>query len=377
MPAKERPVRCLMLNVDVGAGHRRAAEALGEALEAERPGSVYELVEALDYLGPGAKEVARELYLGVQRTIPDLWGLLYEQRPLFDLFRPLGQLLDDFRSTELLPRARSFRPHVVIATHPVACGLGAALRRSEEIRAPLVAVVTDFDGHPAWVVEGVDLYLVASEAIARDLARHGAAGTVAATGIPLSLSFAEELRTMSEARQQLHLDRGRLTVLLLGGGLGLGPVLETARRLTSLAGPVQLVIVAGSNRELEREARELAARSPLPIHVTGFVDNIAEYIASSDIAISKPGGLTCAELMAVGVPLIALKPLAGQEEANCERLVGEGAAMRADTAEEAHDLLLRLLHAPNRLAQMRLDALRLGKPNAARNGVRKILEMIT
>jgi processive 1,2-diacylglycerol beta-glucosyltransferase len=366
-----------MLNVDVGAGHRRAAEALGEAIEAERPGSVFELVEALDYLGPGAKEVARELYLGVQRTIPDLWGMLYEQRPLFDLLRPLGQLVDEFRSMDLLPLARSFRPDVVIATHPVACGLGAALRRSEDIRAPLAAVVTDFDGHPAWVVEGVDLYLVASEAIARELAGHGAPdGVVAATGIPLSLSFAREPRTISEARQQLQLEGGRLTVLLLGGGLGLGPVLEAARRLTTLAGPVQLVIVAGSNRELEREARELAARSPLPIHVTGYVDNIADYIAASEIAISKPGGMTCAELMAVGVPLIALKPLAGQEEANCARLVQAGSAVRADTAEEAHDLLLRLLHEPNRLAQMRLDALRLGKPAAARNGARKILEMI-
>jgi processive 1,2-diacylglycerol beta-glucosyltransferase len=366
-----------MLNVDVGAGHRRAAEALGEAIEAERPESVIELVEALDYLGPGAKEIARELYLGVQRTIPDLWGLLYEQRPLFDMLRPLGQLVDEFRSLELLPRARSFRPHVVVATHPVACGLGAALRRSDDIRAPLVAVVTDFDGHPAWVVEGVDLYLVASEAIARELARHGAPdGAVAATGIPLSLSFTGEPRTLSEARRQLQLEEGRLTVLLLGGGLGLGPVLETARRLTSIAGPLQLVIVAGRNPELEREARELAARSPLPIHVTGFVENIADYIAASEIAISKPGGMTCAELMAVGVPLIALKPLAGQEEANCERLVQAGAAVRADTAEEAHDLLLRLLNTPSHLAQMRLDALRLGKPTAARNAARKIVQMI-
>jgi processive 1,2-diacylglycerol beta-glucosyltransferase len=185
-----KPLRILVLNVDVGAGHRLAAAGLREALEELRPGSRFETVEALDYLGPDARRITQDLYLGVQRSAPRLWGVLYEQRSLLQLLRPLGELVDGWRAEELLPRALRFNPQLVIATHPVGCGLGAGLRRGREITAPLVAVVTDFDGHPAWVVKGVDLYLAATPEVAGQLERSGApAGSVAATGIPLRRAF--------------------------------------------------------------------------------------------------------------------------------------------------------------------------------------------
>jgi len=283
-------LRCLMLNVDVGAGHRLAALALREAIEALRPGSRFEIVEALDYLGPRGKQIARDLYLGVQESTPDLWGLIYEQRSLLELFRPLSELVDDWRAEELLPKALRFNPQLVIATHPVACGLGAGLRRGGEIVAPLVAVVTDYDGHPAWVVKGVDLYLAATPEVARQLERCGApAGSVAATGIPLRGAFTA-LPSMAEARQRIGVDAGRLTVLLLGGGLGLGPVLQTAEALVSLSGPLQLVLIAGNNEELRGRAEILAARSPgTPLHVRGYVENMVDYLAAADVAVSKPG----------------------------------------------------------------------------------------
>jgi processive 1,2-diacylglycerol beta-glucosyltransferase len=375
--AANKPLRCMVLNVDVGAGHRLAALALQQAIEVLRPGSRFEVLEALDYLGPNAKQIARDLYLGVQESTPDLWGLIYKQRSLLKLFRPLSELVDDFRAEELLPRALRFNPALLIATHPVACGLGAGLRRGGEIVAPLVAVVTDYDGHPAWVVKGVDLYLAPTPEVARQLEQSGApAGAVAATGIPLRGAFSA-LPDAAEARRRIGVDPRRLTLLLLGGGLGLGPVLQTAEALASLAGPLQLVLIAGNNDELRRGAEALAARSPgAPLHVRGYVDNMVDYIAAADVAVSKPGGVTCAELLAVGVPLIALRPLAGQEEANCAALVQRGAAVRADDAEEAHAALTKLLHHPGELANMRQAALRMGAASSGRAGARAVLGLL-
>ena len=77
------PLRVMVLNVDVGAGHRRAGEALCAAIEALQPGSRIRTVEALEFLGPGAGDLAKDLYLGVQESLPDLWGAIYEQRELF------------------------------------------------------------------------------------------------------------------------------------------------------------------------------------------------------------------------------------------------------------------------------------------------------
>jgi processive 1,2-diacylglycerol beta-glucosyltransferase len=370
-----RPLKVTVLNVDVGAGHRRAAEGLGEGLVALRPGSTLRIVESLDYLGPEVGKVARDLYLGVQRTLPDLWGLLYEQRGLFDLLRPLGELADELRVGPLIEALERERPDLLVATHPVGCGLGAAARRKLGERTPLLAICTDFDGHPAWIVRGVDRYLCATEEVGSDLASHGLpSGDVQVTGIPLRAAFASG-RGEGDARRRLGLDEGRFTILLLGGGLGLGPLLEAAEALASLSGPLQLVLIAGNNAELESAARALAARSPVPVIVRGRVEEIWELMRAADLAVTKPGGLSCAELAATGVPLVALAPLAGQEEQNTRALVRRGVAVEARTAAEAKRAVAALLAAPEKLQLMKDAALRLGRPASGRAAARAALEL--
>lgn len=49
----------MLLNVNVGAGHRRAGEALCQALAALEPAASFHTIEALDYLGAGAGPVPR------------------------------------------------------------------------------------------------------------------------------------------------------------------------------------------------------------------------------------------------------------------------------------------------------------------------------
>jgi len=369
-------VRTLVLSVDIGAGHRRAAEALAAGIERQVPGSRARIVEALDYVGPGARDLARDLYLGVQREVPDLWGFLYEQRDALSFFAPLSELVDDFRSHGLRPLVRSFDPHVIVAAHPIGCGLAGGLRRTLPRSPPAVAVLTDFDAHPAWVARGIDLYLVGSESVRHGLIAHGAtAGKVVATGIPLRRDF-ETVRGRNVRGEDVGLPHGPYTLLLLGGGLGLGPVIETAEALGSLQGPVQLVLIAGRNERLKAQAEQLARRSPIPLHVRGHVEDMAAYMALAHLAIGKPGGLTSAELLAAGVPLVALSPLAGQEEANSAALTAAGVALRADYASDALLAVRGLLSDPQRYARMADAARALGRPRAARDAAAEVLRRL-
>jgi len=369
------PIRTLVLSVDIGAGHRMAAEALCQALAAERPGSTHQVVEALDYLGPLAGKLARELYFGLLEDAPGLWGAIYKEHGLFSAFRSLGELADDHRAEALRPVVREHRPDLVLAMHPIPCGLAAALARGHGVDCPVVAVVTDFDAHPAWIARGVDLYLTPADEIAAGLTARGLqGGAVAATGLPIRLGF-EAIRQDSGARARLGLARDRFTILLLGGGLGLGPIGECAEALTSLEGPLQLVLIAGRNRELEAQARALAARSAVPLEVRGLVENPWEYLAAADLVVGKPGGATCAEVLAAGLPLIALAPIPGQEQANCDFLVRHGAARAAATAQVARTAVLGLLLSPALRESMRQAALRLGRPQAARAAARRVLAL--
>jgi len=376
-PTETPHLETLVLSVDIGAGHRMAAEALVDALRQARPGSHHTMVDALEHAGPDAGRLARDLYFGSLEEAPELWGMVYDQRQAQEVFRGAGELADDVRSVALGNIVRRAKPDVIVAMHPIAVGLGASVVRVEpEVDCPLVAVVTDFDAHPLWVARGVDLYVVATKKVASGLAAHGLpSGTIEATGIPLRRGFAS-VRQDPAVRIRLGLDPSRFTILLLGGGLGLGPIAETARRLVSIDGPVQLVLVAGSNQELEAEARRLAASAPIPFLVEGRVEAVWDYVAAADLAVGKPGGLTCAELLAGGVPLVALSPIPGQEQANCDALVEEGAAVEASSAEAAYQSVMGLLEAPDNLERMRLAAMSLGRPGSASGAARKVVRLV-
>src|SRR5207248_2528354 len=124
----------------------------------------------------------------------------------------------------------------------------------------------------------------------------------------------------------------------------------------------QTVVVTGRNEELRRELA--AADRRHPTHVLGFADNMHELMAVSDLVISKPGGLTSSEALAMGKPLFILNPIPGQEAANSDFLLERGAAAKVNRVE---DLPYRLgqLFASKRLAEMAKAAKALGKPSAA------------
>ena len=373
---KERGLKVLVLSVDIGAGHKRAAQAICETLCEVRQDSEYEVVEALDYLGAGSGKLAKDLYFGVLEEAPNLWGALYEGRELIDLLKPITSFIDDLQAGGLVPVVKDFKPDAILAMHPFAIGLGAALARNGDCDCPVIAVLTDFDGHPSWLAKGIDRYLVATESVAKQIRHLGPeTGDIKVTGLPLRPAF-ESIRTMGSTKEKLGLDPAKLTILLLGGGLGLGPIIETAKALGKIDGPVELVLIAGGNKELKEEAEELARTLKVKLHVTGLVENMHEYMRAADVAISKPGGLTVAELLATGVPMIALSPIPGQEEANCDALLDEGVALEAASPEEAYEALNSLLCNPNKREEMRQKALQLGKPTAARVAARAVIEMI-
>jgi len=85
----------------------------------------------------------------------------------------------------------------------------------------------------------------------------------------------------------------------------------------------------------------------------------------ADLTITKPGGLTTAEALALGKPLFILNPIPGQETANSDFLLERGAAAKANRVEDLPFRIDRLLGSP-RLHEMAASARALGRPGAAR-----------
>ena len=142
----------------------------------------------------------------------------------------------------------------------------------------------------------------------------------------------------------------------------MGPVAEILEELDKVPNEFQTVVVTGRNEELRRE---LAARDRKhPTHILGFASNMHELMAVSDLVISKPGGLTSSEALAIGKPLFILNPIPGQEAANSDFLLEHGAAAKVNRMEDLPYRIEQLLKS-KKLAEMARAAKSLGKAAAA------------
>jgi processive 1,2-diacylglycerol beta-glucosyltransferase len=217
----------------------------------------------------------------------------------------------------------------------------------------------------------VDLYCVAAEETkARLVARGASAANVIATGIPISARFSANPNRES-VRKTLGLRDDLPVLLVLSGGFGMGPVAEILSELDKVGQQFQTVVVTGRNEELRRELAAVDRKHPT--HVLGFASNMHELMAIADLIITKPGGLTSSEALAMGKPLFILNPIPGQEAANSDFLLERGAAMKVNRVEDLPYRIENLLGKP-KLAEMGKAAAALGRPGAAKTICQEVVK---
>jgi processive 1,2-diacylglycerol beta-glucosyltransferase len=225
-------------------------------------------------------------------------------------------------------------------------------------------VVTDFDVHWSWVQKSLDEYFVADNEISARLVNRGIAREhIHVTGIPVCPVFS---RTYDSAacKTSLGLQPDKPTVLLMAGGFGVTKIDDTARRLLSHASHLQLIGIAGRNQQLYASLEKVTKEFPGRFVPVGFTGEVEKYMAASDIVISKPGGLTTSECLALGKPLIIVDPIPGQEEHNATYLLEHGAGVLAYDEVGVIYKLDKIMSKPGKLAQMQDAAKAIGKPNA-------------
>ncbi|HEV2211614.1 MAG TPA: glycosyltransferase [Verrucomicrobiae bacterium] len=360
-------MRVLIATVTAGAGHVAAAAALEEAWRAWRPRDVLERLDLVKFFSTLHRKIVSDGYVKLVEHAPELWGMMFaktDSPKRAERLNQLKRLLPSNSRTRFARHLRQFQPDAVLCTHYFPLETLSLLRRKPDGLRPLVAsIVTDFEAHALWMEDCVDLYCVAAaQTRARLIARGAAADRVIATGIPISARFSNRAEPKA-VRKMLGLRDDLPVLLVLSGGFGMGPVAEIVAALDRTQRQFQTVVVTGHNEELRRE---LAAQNRQhPTHVLGFASNMHELMAVADLIISKPGGLTTSELLALGKPLFIVSPIPGQEAANSDFLLEGGAAAKVNRVEDLPFRLEQLLGS-RALAGMARAAKGLGRPNAAR-----------
>jgi processive 1,2-diacylglycerol beta-glucosyltransferase len=365
----------LFFHASVGEGHRTAAKALIKALEKHFPDWEYEEADILELAGPFWLKFFRGGYLWIVDNAPWFWGLMFKlwNFPGRGLRGKVQRWIDlaIFRKvTEKYLADKKF--DIIIATHFYPVEALIAMRKDGLDVPPFFEVVTDFTFHQYWVQDSPDGLFLAADALVPLYRNAGVECPIEVTGIPIRPDFEEpgEGRILLD---ELGLDTGKFTVLILSGGAGVGPVKELATAVGALDIDAQQITVCGRNNEL---CDWFATQGfNLPTAVQGFITYMPDMMMAVDLIVSKTGGMTTSEALSCGTPMIAMDLVDGQERWNAMTLEQFGAAVRVRRWQDVAPTVEALFHDRERLRSMTEAAKELGRPFAARDILKKAAEL--
>lgn len=371
-----KPHTIAVLSVSAGAGHVRAAQALQAAAERGYPDIRIVHLDVMEWVSRLFRKIYAETYIDIVEHQPAFWGYLYaltDREKTDSPLRRLRMAIERLNTHKLNQALEDIAPDQVICTHFLPAQLLSRQRGKGRFQQAVWVQVTDFDVHALWIQPHLSGYFAASAEVAWRMIERGIpSSTIHVTGIPIMPAFGETL-SRAVCAAELGLDPTRTTLLMMSGGAGVGGIERLAERLLRLQQDFQLVAVAGRNEALLVQLQALAVRYPDRLYPLGFTKTIERVMAVADLAITKPGGLTTAECLAVGLPMIVVSPIPGQEERNADYLLENGAALKAYDEGALTYRVNHLLSQPALLDRLRQNARQLGKPDAARTVLDTVL----
>eukprot|EP01041_Mallomonas_annulata_P006788 gene6788-13747_t len=329
--------RILILMSDTGGGHRASAQALDQALSDLFPGRMeVKIVDLWSEHGkwPFNGFVTSYRFLAKH---PILWRVMYS----YGIFPPTKLFSEVYSRIVCYDHFKyaieSADPDMVVSVHPLCQHIPIpivqnmnTLRAPGKLPIPFVTVVTDLGGaHPTWFHKGSDRIYVASESVRQTAIKKGIAPEkIALYGLPVRPSFWKPNRPKNSLRKDLGLMNTVKTVLLMGGGDGVGGLsaiaCEIGNRLGQSSQNSQMVVVCGHNKQMATSLSSRIWPKNVNVVVKGFCNNIDDFMSASDCLVTKAGPGTIAEAMIRGLPIVLSSFLPGQEEGNVPYVVDGG-----------------------------------------------------
>ncbi len=359
--------KILFLSVSAGAGHTHAAQAL--CAYATHNGNIETLhLDVMDYAPKSFRKLYIDTYIKLVKKFPAVWGLLYKKTDKTEpdaLLQKLRRSVERLNTRALTKAIATFSPDAVICTHFLPAEILMHQINKGHFHAPVWVQVTDFDLHRMWVMPHMQGYFVANTEVAFRLQHMGiAAEHIHITGIPIKPAFAAPQER--EKWMNIYGLRSNAPVLLLmGGGAGLGGLANVTDCLLRQDPSFQLIVLAGNNKKELVALHKMASSYPNRLFPQGFTHSIEQLMSCADLVITKPGGLTSSECLALGLPMIIHAPIPGQEEHNADYLLEQGVALKAVDELGLAYRIKQLLNTPEQLKNMQHRAKKLGRPLAA------------
>ncbi|MGL5313627.1 MAG: MGDG synthase family glycosyltransferase [Peptostreptococcaceae bacterium] len=384
--------KILIMSASTGGGHNRAARAIKEELENKTIDGIPVECEIIDSLKLVNNTMDKIISRGYEKSAiytPKAYGRVYRmsEANLISKNEFKGNLLTSIMSQKFKKLLNDSKPDLIIGTHPFPMIALSTLKKSYDEHTtnaltesfhrystkidvpPMISVLTDYTTHSTWIQNEIDYYIVGHEYVKELLIFEGVdEDKIKPFGIPVEKSFLSH-RDKETIFGELGLSPDKLTVLLMGGSFGAGNIKETLEELLEIDRDFQILVITGRNESLKEKIDKKVAsvEHDKTICVLGFTDKMNDILASIDVLITKPGGLTTTEALLKDVPMIVPYYIPGQEEENLDFLSNCGAALRTTKKYSLPVLLKVLIDDPSRLEMLKKNIKSIRKFNSALN----------
>ncbi len=377
MMSYQRAPVVLFLVADTGGGHRSAANAIRAAMNLIAPESIKnsnasepplqlpfspqaflppswnavlrpwraEVHDIFEECGMAPLRRTARMYGPTVERTPRVYASFYHASNTRATYAAISALTQQMLRQGLKEMIRELRPDVIVSVHSLLTKSTWNMTQSLGVQIPYITVVTDLIRfHRAWAFPKVDVCVAPTEEAKQQLIGFGMPEEkIQLLGMPIHPKFAIAPNEIASQRKALGLREDVFTILLVGGGDGVGGLKDIAHAFTHSHLPLQMIVVTGRNEALRRQLTEESAQFPFPSAILGFVDNMPDLMRASDVIVTKAGPGTIMEALSCGLPIILTSAIPGQEVGNIDFVVQHNVGVYApelsDMVSHVHRLI--------------------------------------
>ena len=355
-------MKIFIVHASAGAGHTKAAEAVYNCFKEKYKDVEVKLVDILSETNCLFRFNYTWGYSYLVKHFPWLWHIAFwitANKALRFITRPIAKITNRINTNKFVRDLIRENPDFVISTHFLSSEISVYLKQAKKIKSKVITIITDFQVHPFWISEGTDIYVVASDFTKKILLTEKVPEEkIREFGIPIDAKFTKKY-DKALLCDKLKVSVNKFTLLIVTGSFGIGPIEEIVERLYN---DVQVLVVCARNKEL---FSRLENKNYPNVRAFGFIDNVHELMFVADAIITKPGGLSTSELLAMSLAPVFIAAIPGQEKGNLEAIKSYGIGIEAHNADEAAKIILDYKSHPDELDKIKIRINNIKKPFAA------------
>ena len=389
--------KVLIMSASTGGGHNRAARAIKEELikkTIDGENIECKIIDSLKLVNTTMDKIISRGYEKSAIYTPYAYGKVYRfsESGIASKNEFKDNMITNFMAKKFRKLLLDEQPDLIIGTHPFPMIALSTLKKqcansnshtlfhtsfndnfikhfNTKPFPTLISVLTDYTTHSTWIQNELDYYIVGHEYVKELLISEGVdSSKIKPVGIPVEKSFLQN-RDRETVLDELGFDKDKLTVLLMGGSFGAGNMKETLSEMLSIDRDFQILVITGRNESLKEKLEKNLESHHIDknVKVLGFTNKMNDILASIDVLVTKPGGLTTTEALLKDVPMIVPYYIPGQEEENLDFLCNCGSALRTTKKYSLSVLLKVLIDDSSRLEILKKNIKSIRKFNSSQN----------